>query len=55
MIAWMRAWSRYTQPPPPETAPSPCAIPSCSIDIRTQLALILAGIMLGQPPEARRQ
>jgi hypothetical protein len=55
MIAWMRAWSCCMQPPARETAPEPPLASSCSIDIRTQMALIVAGIILGQRPEVRRQ
>jgi hypothetical protein len=55
MIAWMRAWSCCTQPPVRKTAPESPLGSSCSIEMRTQMALIVAGIILGQQREVRRQ
>lgn len=55
MLAWMRAWSPCKQNANPETAPqsnSPHAAPHCSLEIRTQMAAILASMILGQQWEA---
>jgi hypothetical protein len=55
MIAWLRAWSpcRPTspmQPAPHSTAPQ--TAPDCPLEIRWQIANILAGLILNQQLEA---
>ena len=52
MAAWMHAWSCCMPKPAPETASLPDAAPTCSVDLRTQIAVILAGMILGRQPEA---
>jgi hypothetical protein len=52
MIAWMRAWSPCMQHAAAEIAPPPATAPSCPHDIRAQLAVLLAGLILGQQLEA---
>ncbi|MCC6153792.1 MAG: hypothetical protein IT367_08555 [Candidatus Hydrogenedentes bacterium] len=51
MIAWMRAWSCLPNPAA-EVLPPPAATSSCPQDIRAQLAVLLAGLILGQQLEA---
>jgi hypothetical protein len=51
MTAWMRACSRAVTPPASEFAqPGPVSPLPC--DVRTKAVLILAGILLGNRPEA---
>jgi hypothetical protein len=52
MTAWMRAWSPYMQHAAAEVAPPAVTAPSCPQDIRAQLAVLLAGLILGQQREA---
>ena len=57
MIAWMRAWPSCVQISHKEPAPDPNAptnILDCSIQIRSQVAIILAGMILSQPWEASK-
>lgn len=51
MTAWMRAWSSCIPRPTPETALLPGVVPSCSVDVRAQIATIIAGIILDRQPE----
>jgi hypothetical protein len=53
MMAWMRACSLAVKTPTLEQAP-PRPISSLSCDLRTQAVLILAGILLGNQPEANQ-
>jgi hypothetical protein len=48
MTAWMRAWFSCTCDMDAEAVPPP-ATPACSLDIRGQLAALLAGMILGRP------
>jgi hypothetical protein len=50
MTAWMQAWSQCTVTPKVHSQPAmPAAIP---IDLQTQVATLLAGIILGLHQEA---
>jgi hypothetical protein len=50
MTAWMQAWSQCTVTPKAHSQPAmPAAIP---IDLRTQVATLLAGIILSLHQEA---
>lgn len=51
MTAWMRAWSCCMPKPVPETASLLGAAPTWSVDIRTQIATILAAMILGRQLE----
>jgi hypothetical protein len=53
MIAWMRAWSPCMSAVAEAASPA-VATPSCPQDIRAQLAVLLAGLILGQQLEATR-
>jgi hypothetical protein len=55
MTAWMRAWSSCMPKPVSETASLVGAVPTCSVDIRAQIATILAGMILSRQPEAFRE
>jgi hypothetical protein len=54
MTAWMRAWSPCMQNAAAETAPWPDMPQPCPLDVRTQLAGILAGLILDQQLEITR-
>jgi hypothetical protein len=54
MTAWMRAWSPCMKTAAAETAPLPDTIPPYPLDVRTQLAGILASMILGQQLEITR-
>jgi hypothetical protein len=57
MIAWMRAWPSCAQisHKEPTTDPiSPNNTLDCAIQIRSQIAIILAGMILSQPWEASK-
>ena len=54
MAAWMRAWSACMQNTAPETLPRPDTPPPCPLDVRTQLAGILTGMILNQQLEITR-
>lgn len=54
MAAWMRAWSPCVQNAAPETVPRPDTPPPCPLDVRTQLAGILACMILDQQLEITR-
>jgi hypothetical protein len=50
MTAWMQAWSQCTVTPKAPSRPAmPATVP---IDLRTQIATLLAGIILGLHQEA---
>ena len=51
MIAWMRAWSTCMPNTVTEVISPAVAIPSCPQDIRAQLAVLLAGLILSQQLE----
>jgi len=52
MTAWMQAWSQCTDPVVPH-APSPAApLAAVPIDLRAQVATLLAGIILDLQQEA---
>jgi len=51
MIAWMRAWSTCTPNTVAEVISPAVAIPSSPQDIRAQLAVLLAGLILSQQVE----
>jgi hypothetical protein len=54
MTAWMRAWSPGLQNSAAASAPPSGAIQSCPPDIRTQIAAVLAGIILNQQLEVHK-
>ena len=57
MIAWMRAWSRCMQAPdkePAQRSRAPHTPLGCPLEIRSQIAIILAGIILNQRWEANQ-
>ncbi|MBV8829597.1 MAG: hypothetical protein JO182_32545 [Acidobacteriaceae bacterium] len=48
MAAWARAWRSYTiiEPPAPASPPVAAAVPhSVPLELRTQVAVVLAGII----------
>jgi len=51
LTAWMRVWSSCIPKPTQETALLPGAVPSCSVDVRAQIATIVAGMIRGRQPE----
>lgn len=51
MIVWMRAWSPCTPNAPAEVVAPTVATSTCPHDIRAQLAVLLAGLILGQELE----
>ena len=51
MMAWMRACS-YSVTPPASVSAQPNPVSSLPCDVRAQAVLILAGILLGNKPEA---
>jgi hypothetical protein len=50
MTAWMQAWSQYTVTA--KAHPQPAMPATVPIDLRTQVATLLAGIILGLHQEA---
>ena len=54
MTAWMQAWSPGPQNAAATSAPPSGATQSCPPDIRTQIAAVLAGIILNQQLEVNR-
>ena len=52
MVAWMRAWSTCMPDTDAEVTSPADAVPPCPQDIRAQLAVLLAGLILGQQLEA---
>jgi hypothetical protein len=52
MAAWIRAWSACVQKPGVEAVPPSAPRPTNPLDVRVQMASILAGVILGGPLEA---
>jgi hypothetical protein len=52
MAAWIQAWSACAQKPGVEAVPPSTPRPTNSLDVRVQMASILAGVILGRPLEA---
>ena len=52
MTAWMQAWSQCTDHAAPDTHPRPATPAAVPLDLRTQIATLLAGIILGLQQEA---
>lgn len=52
MTSWMRAWSPCMHTTDVGTLASPATVQGLSVDIRTQMATILAGMILSQHQEA---
>jgi hypothetical protein len=52
MAAWIHAWSACAQKPGVEAVPPSPPRPTNSLDVRVQMASILAGVILGRPVEA---
>jgi len=52
MTAWMQAWSQCADPGAPHTRPQPASVASVPIDLRAQIATLLAGIILSLQQEA---
>jgi hypothetical protein len=46
MTAWMQAWSQCTDGTTTQAQPRPATPAAVSIDLRTQIATLLAGIIL---------
>jgi len=51
MTAWMQAWSQCISCVTPQVQPQPATAP-VPIDVRAQVAMLLAGIILGLQQEA---
>jgi len=52
MTAWMQAWSQCADPGTPNTRPHPASMAPVPIDLRAQIATLLAGIILSLQQEA---
>src|SRR6266849_4376686 len=52
MTAWMQAWSQCTDCAAPNTHPRPATPAAVPMDLRAQIATLLAGIILGLQQEA---
>jgi hypothetical protein len=52
MTAWMQAWSQCTDHDAPKAHPQPATMAVIPIDLRAQVATLLAGIILGLQQEA---
>jgi hypothetical protein len=52
MTAWMQAWSQCTDCAAPNAHPRPATAAAVPMDLRTQIATVLAGIILGLQQEA---
>jgi hypothetical protein len=52
MAAWMQAWSQCTDHHAPNTHSQPAVMVAVPIDLRAQVATLLAGIILGLQQEA---
>lgn len=50
MTVWMRAWASYSRESQSEPS-SPLAADRLSLSVRTEMTLILAGMILGQQQE----
>ena len=55
MVAWMRAWSACAQKPGVEAVLSSAPSQPNSLDVRVQMASLLAGIILSRPLEAAHE
>ena len=54
MAGWMQAWSACIDKPDAQPSPAPTASPPLSEGLRAQLAMILAGMILGQRQECKQ-
>jgi hypothetical protein len=52
MLSWMRVASRYTGNRQPESSPPPRADTILPLEIRSQITIILAAMIVGQQQEA---
>jgi hypothetical protein len=52
MTAWMQAWSQCADHVAPNAHPQPAMTAAVPIDLRAQVATLLAGIILGLQQEA---
>jgi hypothetical protein len=52
MAAWMQAWSQCMNSIALQTQPQPAAATPVPVDVRAQVAALLAGIILGLHQEA---
>jgi hypothetical protein len=52
MTAWMQAWSQCADHVQPAAHPQPAAAAAVPMDLRTQIATLLAGIIPGLQQEA---
>jgi hypothetical protein len=52
MTAWMQAWAQCTDHDAPTAHSQPATAPAVPIDLRGQVATLLAGIILGLQQEA---
>jgi hypothetical protein len=52
MTAWMQAWSQCTDSLTPKACPQPALPATVPINLRTQVAMLLAGIILSLHQEA---
>ena len=52
MTAWMQAWSQCADPGTPNIRPHPASMTPVPIDLRAQIATLLAGIILSLQQEA---
>jgi hypothetical protein len=52
MTAWMQAWSQCTDHEAPNPHSQPAMTAAVPIDLRAQVATLLAGIILGLQQEA---
>jgi hypothetical protein len=52
MAAWMQAWAQCTDHVAPNAHSRPATIAAVPIDLRAQVATLLAGIILGLQQEA---
>jgi len=52
MLSWMRATSRCTSNRPPQPSPSPQAATVLPLELRSQITVVLAAMIVGQQQEA---
>ncbi len=55
MLGWMYAWSRCTDGPPPRPVPSSQTDTTLPPEIRSQITIILAAMIVGQQQEVSRE
>jgi hypothetical protein len=55
MLGWMRAWSRCTDGPPPRPSPPPQTDTTLPLEIRSQMTIVLAAMIVGQQQEVFRE